>query len=456
MRRKIFIAIAITASLIVNCVTAQETATPPATTGSAQILKDGQVVKTINTYKVGQMPTVTTPSIISYNQATIPSDYNGLSPAGLAQISLDKATLFAMKPGETQNFNLLGENTAITYDHSITHDNGDTTWIGAVGNDDGRAIVTFGADGSMVGSIANGVETYNIGPSADGGNWMINPSIAGLIIPSFAGDAHQPSVADDATLTTTTNAASVPATPAATGNAASPIVVDIMVLYDSTLAYAATRINNVEAIANQTYIDSGLKNLAIRVVHTQSVTYSATATDATALTDLTGNLGKFNGVNTLRSKYAADVVVYMRPFNSETQGMICGVAWINGLNGSKLSAGNAYAVVGDGHDTKAACAGTTFAHEIGHTWGAVHDVADSAGIKGAYPYANGYGIANTYGDIMSYYQPQIAKFSSPDILALTNGNGDKYYLGIENAADVVSTFKNTTPIVAGFMSTETK
>lgn len=137
----------------------------------------------------------------------------------------------------------------------------------------------------------------------------------------------------------------------------------------------------------------------------------------------------------------------LRPLKVKQQ--TCGVAYVNGSFGSTMVASKAYAVVSDGKDGVYFCPNLTLAHELGHNMGASHNIENASGIKGVFPYSYGYGMKGMYGDIMSYYTPQIPKFSNPAILATTVGS-TKYYLGVEDVADVVKTFQQTAPIIANF------
>jgi len=461
MPKPVKLTIAMTSALLVNVAYAVDhLQIPRGTTGYAAILKDGNVVKVYPTYKHGIISDSSTPKAFSYLDAPLPADFAALNPAGIVKIRFDKNALLHAKAGDTINFTLFGQDTPVVFDRIDKHANGDEVWIGKI-NNGSRVIITFGADGTVIGRIDTDTVTYSVEPAGGDEAWLIDNNVTERSSPSLEGDSHLPATAGSFTGAFALSSAepvnelgpgpSLKLDPAP--SAASNTVIDIMVLYSPNLANAVTRVNHLVTTANQAYIDSGLPNLSVRLVDAEALAYDDATANTYALRDLTGHAKAFSKVNSLREKYGADVVVYLRPFNLAAQGS-CGVAWVNGANGSLLSANNAYAVVNDGMDGSYFCYNTTLAHELGHVMGAVHDHTHSS-FKGTLPYAYGYGISNLYGDIMSYYNPQIPKFSSPDIVAI-DGAQSLQYLGVTDQADVVRTFKQTAPIVAGFLPTVVK
>jgi len=132
--------------------------------------------------------------------------------------------------------------------------------------------------------------------------------------------------------------------------------------------------------------------------------------------------GAFSAIPALRNATGADGVMLVRPFDMAGQGGNCGVGYVGGYGGSPMSAYAelAYAVVSEGNDTKGQpyyCTDTTFAHELGHNMGLMHDratVASQGGGNGALPYAFGYGKSGQFGTIMSYIHPVVVRFSNPN------------------------------------------
>jgi hypothetical protein len=423
-------------------------------TGTAEKVVDGKVIWSIHTYQVGK-----TFSPISHTSEPIPAEYADLYSSGISTVNLDSAILFALPIGELANISLFDRHFALVHERDISHSNGDKTWIGSV-DGDGRAIITFGKDGSAFGTIteADG-RSYSIETANNGSSIAIDNESAGRIMPSLehdmlSGDSH--AMLNAAANQAASIATTISNTALAAGITTTPkTVIDLLIVYSSTLPNAATRINQLVATTNQAYADSGLTDISVRVVYSYSITYADANANSSALTLFATNSGVFKDVNSTKAKYGADVAIYLRPLKAVAQGS-CGVSYANGANGTLLQASKGYAVVSDGTDGSYYCYNTTLAHEIGHVLGAVHDVEHSGGVKGAFPYAFGYGINNAYGDIMSYYNPQIAKFATPTLVAMTNAKGVKYYLGADGTADIVRTFKQTAPIVAAFAPSITK
>src|SRR5262245_2707472 len=189
------------------------------------------------------------------------------------------------------------------------------------------------------------------------------------------------------------------------------ITIDVMILY--TESVAKRYIRNPAALlaldieeANESFKDSGLGNIRLRLVHTEAVNYDATTDDQfTHLYAMVDGLGPFKAVRKLRDEKRADIV-----------GLI-----IDNPTGCGLStrvrpdSDEAFFVV---HH---ACATTTMsiAHEIGHILGIRHDRFVD---QGNTPFAYGHGYVNgtKWRDIMSYNEgcggcPRIPYWSNPRI-----------------------------------------
>lgn len=192
---------------------------------------------------------------------------------------------------------------------------------------------------------------------------------------------------------------------------AKKITIDIMVLYTGNVAKRYLRDpQDLLALAteefNQTLRNSGLGNIALRLVHTEVVDYDTEDEDQfTQLYAMVDGLGPFKGVRKLRNDKRADIVGLII---DNPKG--CGLSTRVGPDSDE-----AFFVV---HH---ACATITMSitHEIGHILGVRHDrFVDESNV----PFAYGHGYVNgtKWRDIMSYNEgcggcPRIAYWSNPRI-----------------------------------------
>jgi peptidyl-Asp metalloendopeptidase len=158
---------------------------------------------------------------------------------------------------------------------------------------------------------------------------------------------------------------------------------------------------------NQTFKNSGLGNIKLRLVHTEVVDYDGSEDDQfTHLYTMVDGLGPFNGLKKLRDEKRADIVGLI--IDNPTG---CGLSTRIGPTSDE-----AFFVV---HH---ACATVTMsiAHEIGHILGVRHDRFVDQNNE-PFTYGHGYVNDTKWRDIMSYKAgcggcPRIPYWSNPRVL----------------------------------------
>jgi hypothetical protein len=175
---------------------------------------------------------------------------------------------------------------------------------------------------------------------------------------------------------------------------AKKIVIDIMILYTPRAASHYIR-DPADLLAmaveqtNDSFRNSGLGNISLRLVHTQAIDYDESEGDHFEhLYRMVDGIGPFKDIRRLRDEKKADIV-----------GLV-----IDDASGCGLST----RVAPDSEDAffvvHHSCASITIsiAHEIGHILGARHDRAIDANDT---PFSYGHGHVNgKWRDIMSYQQ----------------------------------------------------
>src|SRR5262245_22830515 len=193
---------------------------------------------------------------------------------------------------------------------------------------------------------------------------------------------------------------------------AKAVTIDVMMLYTKNAAaqYIGDPADLLELAieqANDTFRNSGVGNIRLRLVHSGAVDYDEADGDHfTHLYRLVDGEGIFRNVRKLRNEKRADIVGLV--LHSPTG---CGLSTRVGAD-----ADEAYFVV---HH---ACAAITYslAHEVGHILGTRHDRAVDTNET---PFAYGHGHVNgdKWRDMMSYREgcggcPRIPFWSNPRVL----------------------------------------
>jgi hypothetical protein len=177
-----------------------------------------------------------------------------------------------------------------------------------------------------------------------------------------------------------------------TERATGTTTIDVMVVYSAETAIAAgtaigAQIQAAVDSANTIYTNSGI-NARLRLVYSGPAGYNQSGDFYTDLNRLTSTSdGVMDNVHTLRDTYGADLVSLW----IETA-TYCGLGWIGPY------APYGFTVVNRG----CATSNSTFAHEIGHNIGALHDPYVDSSVN---PYAYGHGLVNVaakWRTVMAY------------------------------------------------------
>ncbi len=157
-------------------------------------------------------------------------------------------------------------------------------------------------------------------------------------------------------------------------------IIDVMIVYSKQTAAAAGTAIAAQAqqaidSANAAYANSGITT-RLNLVHTAAVNYDESGDFNTDLNRLTsGSDGYMDEVAALRNTHGADLVSLF-----VENGQYCGIAWVG------PSASYGFSVINRG----CASGNLSFAHELGHNFGALHDPYVDPGTS---PYAYGHGYA---------------------------------------------------------------
>lgn len=188
-----------------------------------------------------------------------------------------------------------------------------------------------------------------------------------------------------------------------------PVTIDLLVAYTLRAAshhtdIARDLIDVAIEEANQTFRNSGIANVRLRLVHAYETEYVEQGTHFEHVFRLADkNDGYMDEVHALRDKYKADVVALV----------------VDDPNGCGLSAGVAPAARRAFTVVHHECAALSYslAHEIGHLIGARHDIGlDDSTMP--FPYGHGYVHGTQWRTIMSYEEscdscPRLPIWSTP-------------------------------------------
>lgn len=201
-----------------------------------------------------------------------------------------------------------------------------------------------------------------------------------------------------------------------------PTVIDVIALYsdEASRSYpfgAETRINQLVAVANQVFAESGA-DTQLRVVYHAQVDYPDQADMDLSLDDLLARQSPhFGEVEALRKTYGGDLVLFFRPL--EFAASRCGLAPVGGYGSAgdfshPSESRNAVAVVAIDCPLD-----IVVAHEVGHLMGLTHSLRED-GEGGTFDFSTGHGVDDQFATLMALPAAfggaaRVGLFSSPQL-----------------------------------------
>ena len=319
-----------------------------------------------------------------------------------------------MSPGETIELNF-GPGYVAEMDRMTTQAMGAQVWVGRLegGSLLDRVLITE-TNGYTFGRIVTDDGVWHIIPDGNGHRIMQMPATAR---PRFsANDMRFPdpmalaSLAEAGELSFSEEIAE--AVPVGSNG-----IIDIAVFYSQSMTAqwglaTGGRVQYLMAVLDTALVDSDT-GLRARLVHLDSVNLTTDDADQeVTLNNLSGDPNNntpvtqdLSALRTAGATYGADLVgIIQRALPNQIS---CGIAWTNGTSGtlSPQEVAFGYSVSADWltPDQTSICGAATFAHEIGHNMGFVHNVEQEGQVGGGVrTFAHGHRVDCNFGTIMAY------------------------------------------------------
>ena len=305
----------------------------------------------------------------------------------------------------------------------------DFTWFGTLSKDNDIDLIITVKGQSVRGNINVGNKTYNIRP--------VSPPLHQLLLVDYSKlpDHHYPLI-NKKNLQKDLNKDLL----YERGDDGSNI--HVMVLYTPKAAEITGNINTLIQLAvdetNISYENSNI-NTRLNIVHTHMVDYQ----EGNIVTDLDNLSSQHDGymdeIHELRDQYCADIVVLIAALDN-----YCGISYLN------ADSEHAFCIVSN----ECATGYYSFAHEIGHLFGARHNPEHDPK-KLPYPYGHGYLHTNGWRTIMSYNNFQLCPGGSCQRILYWSNPGIRYkniYLGTFSTHNNARLLNESSIILANFRS----
>jgi hypothetical protein len=268
---------------------------------------------------------------------------------------------------------------------------------GEIADDPNNSVMIVRQGNQLSGTIRANGQLYNLQPLASGGHAIarIDETRMPPDHPAAYTDMWRASLAEHPQVKAAT----------ARATALAPVTVRVMIVFSNAAATAVgnttTKANLAISESNQSFANSGANvSFQLAGVYTANYTNSSFDTDLSRFRGTTD--GYLDSYHTTRNNIAADVNVLIT-----TNTQYCGLGYLNSTAASAFSVTAASCMTGY----------YSFAHEIGHNFGARHDPATDPSTTPV-AYAHGYrSPTNAWRTIMAYNCspscPRINYWSNP-------------------------------------------
>ena len=232
--------------------------------------------------------------------------------------------------------------------------------------------------------------------------------------------------------------------------------IDVLIYYDDDMTEDPSVIADLMVeVTNQAMLNSDIE-IELRVAGLKGKNISNQTTQSDLLSDMFYRESPFTQIEEDRAELNADLVIAIRD-ERPTDDSSCGIAYIGVQEGFPWRRLYVSSVLWDPLESGGGnfCTDTTFAHEVGHILGSMHERRlYEDGDAGAYEFSFGHYRTGLQGwhTIMSYgKEPEYLYFSSPDIRQCRS-QPCGIPPGQSDSADNSSGFTNTRHMVAGYYS----